>query len=177
MIFQPLSELEHQAERFAAACHQGQTRGLGVPYITHPARVAEIPRNTFHNAPDEVLAAGCLHDVVEDCAVTIQEIIDRFGTGVASMVHDLTKPQASSKQAQIAIYRDMLAKADATTQTIKVADIYDNVRGVHLNWPKDRALAYLEEKLGDLHVLGQADAGLRTGVYQIIHEIRRDFVL
>ncbi|ULQ55812.1 HD domain-containing protein [Flavihumibacter rivuli] len=75
---------------FAAEHHQHQLRkGTRVPYMYHLLNVCKILVD--HDCDDEVLAAGLLHDVVEDTPVTIEEVELHFGTRVASLVRAATE--------------------------------------------------------------------------------------
>lgn len=81
--------LVESALEFATECHDGQLRESGEPYIIHPIAVAaELAKL---KSPADVIAAGLLHDTVEDCDVTAQEVADRFGEPVAQMVDGVTK--------------------------------------------------------------------------------------
>lgn len=68
----------------AKTLHNGQLRKDGTPYITHPIEVALILANLDFNV--DVVCAGLLHDVVEDCGYTLQEIKDNFNENIAQMV-------------------------------------------------------------------------------------------
>lgn len=83
------SRLE-EALRFAAECHQGQTRrGGNIPYFAHVVAVAMIlARDGFD---DDTVIAALLHDVVEDTPATLAEVADRFGSGVAQTVRDCSE--------------------------------------------------------------------------------------
>jgi guanosine-3',5'-bis(diphosphate) 3'-pyrophosphohydrolase len=77
------------ALEFSRAAHAGQVRkGDDSPYINHPIDVARTLFDAGYG--DFVVAAGLLHDVVEDCDVPIEEIKRRFGEEVASLVAALT---------------------------------------------------------------------------------------
>ncbi|NLA52783.1 MAG: bifunctional (p)ppGpp synthetase/guanosine-3',5'-bis(diphosphate) 3'-pyrophosphohydrolase, partial [Clostridiales bacterium] len=63
---------------FAAKCHENQKRkSTNTPYIVHPMEACAIAA-TLTSDP-EVLAAAVLHDVCEDCGISIQALKDRFG--------------------------------------------------------------------------------------------------
>ena len=82
-------EFVQSALDFATECHRGQKRESGEPYITHPIFVAtELAK--LRQEP-HVLAAGLLHDTVEDCDVTNEDIKSRFGDRVARLVDGVTK--------------------------------------------------------------------------------------
>jgi GTP diphosphokinase / guanosine-3',5'-bis(diphosphate) 3'-diphosphatase len=82
-------ELIQRAYRVAEEAHRGQRRNSGEPYINHCLAVAQILAEL--RVPPEVLAAGLLHDTVEDTATTLADIQRDFGDTVASLVDGVTK--------------------------------------------------------------------------------------
>ena len=79
-----------EAINFAVAAHNGMYRKEGeTPYILHPMEAAVIA-GTMTNEP-EIIAAAILHDTVEDTAVTLKEIKDRFGNRIAHLVSSETE--------------------------------------------------------------------------------------
>ena len=78
-----------QAYAYAGQCHQGQTRKSGDPYIVHPLQTAVFLAD-LHLDADTIMAA-LLHDVAEDCGVSIQELSSRFGDEVGKLVDGGTK--------------------------------------------------------------------------------------
>ena len=78
-----------RAYAFAKHAHKGQTRKSGEPYITHPVAVTCILCST--HADRDTLAAGLLHDVVEDCNVPLEVIEETFNKTVANRVNGVTK--------------------------------------------------------------------------------------
>lgn len=83
------TDLVCRAFAYAREKHAGQTRKDGAPYITHPVEVAEILAEL--QMDEQTLAAGLLHDVVEDCGVTLDEMTREFGPEVAHLVDGVTK--------------------------------------------------------------------------------------
>jgi len=81
--------LIRDAYDFAAAAHGSQKRDSGEPYITHPLSVALLLAE-MHFDP-AVIAAGLLHDVLEDCDVPRPELEARFGQEVLTLVEGVTK--------------------------------------------------------------------------------------
>ena len=81
--------LLRSAYEFAKDNHKGQTRCSGEPYITHPLAVASILASLEMDVA--TLAAGLLHDVVEDTTVTPDDMTARFGAEVAGLVDGVTK--------------------------------------------------------------------------------------
>ncbi|HUI89862.1 MAG TPA: bifunctional (p)ppGpp synthetase/guanosine-3',5'-bis(diphosphate) 3'-pyrophosphohydrolase [Anaerolineales bacterium] len=82
-------ELVQRAYRVAEEAHREQKRNSGEPYINHCLAVAQILAEL--RVPPEVLAAGLLHDTVEDTTVTLDDIRNDFGDVVASLVDGVTK--------------------------------------------------------------------------------------
>ena len=82
-------ELIQRAYRVAEEAHRGQRRNSGEPYINHCLAVAQILAEL--RVPPEVLAAGLLHDTVEDTGVTLVDIQRDFGGAIAALVDGVTK--------------------------------------------------------------------------------------
>ena len=82
-------ELIQKAYVFAATAHAGQTRLSGEPYLSHPLAVADTLAEMGFDEP--TVAAGLLHDTVEDTKATIEEIDENFGEEVADIVDGGTK--------------------------------------------------------------------------------------
>ena len=83
------STLIEEAYIFAREAHEGQFRKSGEPYIIHPTAVATMLAKI--EADEESIIAALLHDTVEDTDVTLEQIEDKFGEGVATLVDGLTK--------------------------------------------------------------------------------------
>ena len=89
------SPLVHRAFDFAARVHQGQTRKNGdIPYFSHCASVARLLDGAGFD--EDVVAAGALHDTVEDAGVSIEELEREFNPRVAMIVDFVT--EADKKQ-------------------------------------------------------------------------------
>ena len=121
-------ELEHvkKAYEFAKKCHQGQLRRSGEPYIIHPVAVDNILAE-FH-ADRDTLCAGLLHDVIEDCHVSREEIESIFNAKIAELVDGVTNlTQVGFKtrsERNYATIRKMILMTtkDARVILIKLAD-------------------------------------------------------
>ena len=83
------ADLIKRAYRFAEEKHRGQKRRSGDDFFTHPAAVAEILAD--HMQEDRVIAAGLLHDTVEDTNASDDEIAAEFGRKIAAIVNGVTK--------------------------------------------------------------------------------------
>ncbi|MFU8817569.1 MAG: HD domain-containing protein, partial [Pseudomonadales bacterium] len=125
------------AAQFAAASHHGQRRKYSdEPYIRHPGRVAA--RVAQLGVDPEVVAAAWLHDVVEDCDVSVAEVAQRFGLRVARLVDYLSEPPSvpggPNRAARKAAYRRRLAslrgRDGAAAHTVKAADCLDNIPSI-----------------------------------------------
>ena len=82
-------ELVQRAYRLAESAHEGQTRASGEPYIGHCLAVAAILAELC--VPPAVIAAGLLHDTVEDTELTLNDIQRDFGDEIALLVDGVTK--------------------------------------------------------------------------------------
>ena len=117
---------------FAYQLHEGQFRASGEPYIIHPVAVADLLRDIGASAG--VIAAGFLHDVVEDTEVTAEEIEQHFGAEVRALVEGVTKLGGihftNHTEAQAENLRRMfLAMAsDIRVVLVKLADRLHNMR-------------------------------------------------
>ncbi|WP_338453069.1 HD domain-containing protein [Niallia oryzisoli] len=119
-----------QAIMFAAKAHEGQTRkSSDIPYITHPFSVGMLLQK--ENCSDEVIAAGILHDTLEDTSATYEELKEQFGDSVAYLVraaseHDKSLPWEERKKHTIERLKD------ATVEEVQItaADKLHNLRTI-----------------------------------------------
>lgn len=141
------SPLVQKAMRFAHEKHFTQVRkGPGIPYFCHLAEVAVTL--VWAGQPEHVVAAGFLHDVVEDQGVSRAELADQFGRDIARIVDEVTnvtKPSDGNRALRAAIEREHLAQASPEGKTVKLADSLSNIRSILVDEPKF-APVYVEEK-------------------------------
>lgn len=135
-----------QAFNLSYDLHKAQCRASGEPYIAHPVAVAGLLRDL--GGSGAMIAAGFLHDVVEDTAVTLEEIESRFGPEVRQLVEGVTKLSkfnfSSKTESQAENFRRMfLAMAqDIRVIVVKLADRLHNMRTLeHLPIEKRRRIA------------------------------------
>ncbi|HEY9875267.1 MAG TPA: HD domain-containing protein, partial [Candidatus Obscuribacterales bacterium] len=135
-----------RAFEFAYKLHETQRRASGEPYICHPVAVAGLLRD--FGGSGAMIAAGFLHDIVEDTTVTAEEIEKRFGDEVRHLVEGVTKLSklnfSSKKERQAENFRRMfLAMAqDIRVIVVKLADRLHNMRTLeHLADEKRRSIA------------------------------------
>lgn len=156
---------------FAAKAHRNQKRKYtGDPYINHPIAVMNIVASVTSDI--DMLCAAVLHDVVEDCDVTIDEIMGRFGNIVAAMVSDLTdvsKPEDGNRATRKAIDRAHTAQSMANSKTIKLADLIDNASDISQH-DKGFAAVYMAEKKLLLEVLTEGDSELYSRACKVVSD-------
>jgi GTP diphosphokinase / guanosine-3',5'-bis(diphosphate) 3'-diphosphatase len=124
--------LVKKAYDFSLRNHQGQTRASGEPYLVHPLEVASVLADMRMDTT--AIAAGLLHDAVEDTKVTVDDIRTEFGEQVAHIVEGVTKISriefASREEAQAESVRKMVLAMvdDIRVVMIKLADRLHNMR-------------------------------------------------
>lgn len=108
------------AKQVAQKAHQGQMDRSGEPYIGHPQRVAATL--TRRGLPDEIVAAGWLHDVVEDSDTSLQDLLDDgFPPSVVEAVDALSHYPNESLEEYIQKVRN-----NPMAIPVKLADLADN---------------------------------------------------
>jgi (p)ppGpp synthase/HD superfamily hydrolase len=122
------SPLTRDALAFAADRHAGQTRDIdGIPFVTHPVEVACLLHEAGYS--DEVVAAGVLHDVVEDTNVQPEELARRFGERVAGLVASVSEdPSIKGDAERKAALRRQVAEAGEEAGVIFAADKVSKAR-------------------------------------------------
>jgi len=139
-------EIVRSAWAFCIQQHEGQKRASGEPYIIHPLEVAQVLAELKMDST--AIAAGLLHDAVEDTDVTTAEIAKRFGEQVAHIVEGVTKLDkikfANREDHQAENIRKMLLAmvTDVRVVIIKLADRLHNMRTLeHLKPEKQQKIA------------------------------------
>ena len=127
-------ELIRRAFDFAEQAHRGQTRRSGEKFINHPLGAATICAQL--HLDEQTIAAALLHDVIEDTAVGLDELVAAFGADVAQLVEGVTKLTRitfqSREQAEAENYRKMIVamSQDVRVILIKLADRLHNMRTI-----------------------------------------------
>lgn len=157
-------KLVEKAYLFAQEAHKNQYRKSGEPYFTHPCFVASILVELSLDPP--TIAAGLLHDTVEDCeGITLDTIRQEFGEEVAMLVDGVTKLNkldfADKEEAQAESLRKMILAMgkDIRVVLIKLADRLHNMRTLKFQ-KEERRVAIARETL-DIY----APIAHRLGVY------------
>ncbi|HEY0163082.1 MAG TPA: bifunctional (p)ppGpp synthetase/guanosine-3',5'-bis(diphosphate) 3'-pyrophosphohydrolase [Edaphobacter sp.] len=146
--YRPADDLEiiRKAWAFCLQQHEGQKRASGEPYVIHPLEVGLVLAELKMDST--AIAAGLLHDAVEDTDVTSAEIAKRFGEQVAHIVEGVTKLDkikfANREDHQAENIRKMLLAmvTDVRVVIIKLADRLHNMRTLeHLKPEKQQKIA------------------------------------
>jgi guanosine-3',5'-bis(diphosphate) 3'-pyrophosphohydrolase len=130
----PAVRLISEAAELAARQHNGMARkGRGSePYINHLAEVANLLATATDGADAELVAAGWLHDTIEDTETTREELAEKFSDRVASLVvectDDMSLPKAERRRRQVVD----ASKKSAGAKLIKIADKISNI-GVRIH--------------------------------------------
>ncbi len=162
-------DIVRRAYIYSARVHEGQVRLSGEPYLSHPLEVAGILADM--KLDPESIAAGLLHDVIEDTSATSQEIKELFGPEILHIVSGVSKLSGlsfgSSRARQAESIRKMfLAMADdIRVILIKLADRVHNMRTLQFHSP-DKRKEIAQETL-DIY----APISARLGIYWIKNEL------
>ena len=139
-----------EAASYAAKKHVGQKRkGKDeAPYINHPLEVVSLLVNIGKVEDYDTLTAALLHDTVEDTNATEEEIKDKFGENVASIVMEVTDdkslPKAERKQKQVEHAPHLSNEAKQLKICDKISNITDVMKNPPDGWSKERRLEYVE---------------------------------
>jgi (p)ppGpp synthase/HD superfamily hydrolase len=139
-----------RAADFAARRHSGQVRkgAAREPYLNHLAEVAALLAETAEEPDAWLVAAGWLHDTVEDTPTEREELAERFGEEIAGVVAEVTDdkslPKAERKRLQIETAPQKSPRAKA----LKIADKISNLRSLMVsppdNWERQRLIEYVD---------------------------------
>src|ERR1700726_2594266 len=139
-------EVIRKAWDFCVQHHSGQLRASGEPYVLHPLEVAQVLAEM--KLDSTAIAAGLLHDAVEDTPVTTEDITEEFGEQVAHIVEGVTKIDkiqfANREDRQAENVRKMLLAmvSDVRVVLIKMADRLHNMRTLqHLSPDRQESIA------------------------------------
>src|SRR5262245_4197035 len=163
------TELLRRAYVFSAYEHKGQVRRSGEPYLVHPLEVADILAELRVDVV--AIAAGLLHDIVEDTPNTIEKIRELFGEDVAHVVEGVTKLSglqfSSSEERQAESFRKMLLAMvdDLRVILVKLADRLHNMRT--LNYLPEERRARIAQETRDIY----APIANRLGMSKVKNEL------
>lgn len=149
------ADLVARALEYADRMHDGQLRRSGGPYIEHPVAVASYLAGLSLDAT--TLAAALLHDVVEDCGISLEEIRREFGDGVATLVDGVTKLQRLDLLADGADARLVADHHQAESLRKMLVSMAEDIRVV---------LIKLADRLHNMETLHALDADRRVAIAQ-----------
>lgn len=178
-------ELVQRAYRVAERAHEGQKRASGEPYISHCLAVAGIL--TELHVPPSAVAAGLLHDTVEDTDITLEDLERDFGEEIANLVDGVTKltqlPRVSrgdqhpeeevreQQQRQLAERRGKLAPEEEVDQIVRSRRydlVSETLRKTFLAMGEDVrvVLIKLADRLHNMRTLSQLPENKRKRIAQ-----------
>jgi GTP diphosphokinase / guanosine-3',5'-bis(diphosphate) 3'-diphosphatase len=161
--------LIRRACEFAIAAHRGETRQTGSPFVVHPLRVAYLLAQM--NMDEATVAAGALHDTIEDTSTTYEQLRDLFGDEVATLVNGVTNvsraEQLSKDESRAGGFRHMIEAmlTDIRILFIKFCDRLHNMRTLSAMSPGARQRIARETM--DLYV----PLAARFGIYWLWREL------
>lgn len=170
-----MSSIITNAEEFAREAHGSinqRRKYSNQPYIVHPQAVARIVESVTDD--EEMICAAWLHDVVEDTPITLGEIVKHFGSGIATLVDDLTnvsRKTDGNREQRIAIDRKHSAESSPRAKTVKLADVIDNLTGI-VEVDSKFAKRYVRENEMLIKVLKEGDTGLYQHASQLVVECK-----
>lgn len=169
--FNPAYDLDFIGKAYDVAneMHAGQIRKSGEPYLVHPVCVAEILAEL--GMDEETIAAGLLHDVIEDTSYSKEDMIREFGEEVAALVDGVTKLGAlkfeSKEERQAENLRKMFLamSKDIRVLIIKLSDRLHNLRTINY-MTHEKIVEKCQETL-DIY----APLAARLGIYTMKMEL------
>lgn len=123
-------DLIDKALQVASVAHEGQYRkNTNIPYIAHPVAVGMILQKAGYR--DELVAAGILHDTVEDTNITMEDIEREFGSEIARIVEGCSEPDKSLSWEERKEHTiEFLKTASEEIRVVACADKLHNVRSI-----------------------------------------------
>lgn len=149
------------AADFAIQAHAPQQRKDGSPYILHPLRVAIRLAEDGYTHKD-LLASALLHDVIEDCEVTKEDLLHTFNNNVAETVELLTKSKGEEES-----YFAVLTQSSENAKLVKIYDRLDNLATMHPFSPEKKQ-QYIRETKQYFFDLAQFDHGLQNKLKEAV---------
>ena len=123
-----IKEIIVDAYVYAREKHKGQKRKFSnLDYFTHPKAVARIIEDLTKN--HHIVAAALLNDVIEDTDSTYEELVDKFGIGIADLVMEVTETlEKRNGRKKVDYLIDEIKHMSEDALTLKLADRYHNVK-------------------------------------------------
>ncbi len=137
-----------RALEFAAHRHSAQRRkgAAGEPYVNHLAEVARLLAEASGGRDAELVAAGLLHDTLEDTATRAEELEREFGPAVLGLVREVTDDKSLPRPERKRVQVQTAGAKSGRARMIKIADKISNLRSLldspPLGWSRRRRLEY-----------------------------------
>jgi (p)ppGpp synthase/HD superfamily hydrolase len=166
------------AARFAAERHAAQRRkgSTALPYVNHLLEVAELLARTADYLDTNLIVAALLHDAIEDVGVTRQEIAERFGEDVASLVAEVTDDKSLPKETRKALQIEHASAKSPRAQSLSAADKISNLRSIvsspPVGWSFERCVAYVHWARQVVGRYGHLDGRLAVEFQQVSAELQ-----
>ncbi len=135
---------------FAARKHVRQKRkGIDQePYVNHLAEVARLLAEATDGADANLVAAGLLHDTIEDQGVKYEELVEAFGRDVADLVREVTDDKTLDKDVRKRLQVEHAPHKSERAKLLKIADKTANLRAIHdsppTDWSMERKREYFD---------------------------------
>jgi (p)ppGpp synthase/HD superfamily hydrolase len=161
------------AERHAAQRRKGRT---AEPYVNHLLEVAELLARLTDELDTNLIVAALLHDTIEDVGVSREEIAQRFGEDVASLVAEVTDDKSLPKETRKALQIENAAKKSPRAQSLSAADKIANVRSIATsppaNWTFERRVEYVRWARQVVGRYGQLNPTIAAAFQQLSAELQ-----
>lgn len=173
-------ETVFSALKFAAEKHRSQKRKDNIsPYINHPIDVVEMMIRCGKVDDPIVLAAGLLHDTVEDTGTKEEELKEKFGSVVAGFVMECTDDKSLPKARRKELQVEHAPHKSAGAKTIKIADKISNIKDIMTrppaDWTQERIVEYLSWAEKVVAGLRGGDPGLEELFDKTLADARAKF--
>lgn len=156
----------HRALKFASKKHKKQDRdgAVPLPYLTHVVDVVNKLRYLGGVTDEEILAAGFLHDVLEETDATEAELREKFGDGVTGLVTELTREEPAAEVASLLppeelyalrsqLLLDGIARMSPDAMIVKLADRLSNLEGARATRTEEKLKLYEEQSRKILEII------------------------
>jgi (p)ppGpp synthase/HD superfamily hydrolase len=169
------------AADFAAERHRDQRRkgADAEPYVNHLIEVAALLSRSDHGEDAVLIAAGFLHDTIEDTGTKLDELTERFGTEVAAIVLEVTDDKRLSTAARKQLQIEQVTRKSHRAQLLTIADKTANVgslsRSPPVGWSLGRIRDYATWAEAVVRQVADRDARLRAAFDDALAQARRRF--
>ena len=148
-------------------------KSQNLPYVVHPIRITAILRAAgfTENENEDLMIAALFHDLIEDTETPLEEIEAQFGTKIASIVMELTKPEKGNKE----VWLKSFESASNEAKIIKMADRLDNLIDMTSeSWKIKKQKSYAEQAKIILEKCGSVNDEIAL---KLNEEIEKKFLL